>query len=63
METNKKAMTLLKNNKFDLCYQTLMKAEKLLNAYEQENDDFVANDHYNTAASVTFNNIGCYYQK
>jgi hypothetical protein len=40
-----------------------MKAEKMLKAYEQEGDDFVENDHYNSAASVTYNNIGCYYQK
>ena len=74
METNKTAMTYLKKEKFDLCFKILTKAENKLNAYI-DSSEFkgtylyfkpkfpVDNDHYNNAASVTYNNIGCYYQK
>ena len=42
METNKKAMTYLKSERMDLCYKTLMKAEKKLNDFT-EDQNFIGN--------------------
>ena len=41
-------------------YQSLMKAEKMLKQCENQDED---NQEYNNAASITYNNIGWYYQK
>lgn len=62
METNKNAMTHLKNNRFNHCYQTLKLAESKLNSYK-ESENFIENDLFLSAASVTYNNLGCYFQK
>lgn len=62
MEINKQAMTYLKKGQPDQCNHTLMRAEKKLHMYEAS-ADFVENDQYYNAASITYNNMGCYHQK
>jgi hypothetical protein len=62
MEINKNAMTHLKNNRFNHSHQTLKLAEKKLNNYK-ESDNFIENDLFLNAASITYNNLGCYFQK
>ncbi|CAI2379634.1 unnamed protein product [Moneuplotes crassus] len=62
METNRSAMTLLKQGKFENCYKVLLMAEAKLKEYAGS-EDFIEDNEFNSTASVTYNNIGCYYQK
>jgi len=57
METNKKAMSFLKSNRFESCQLTLKLAENKLKKYE-DSQEFIENNAYFNAASITYNNLG-----
>lgn len=62
IEHNKDAMTQLKEEKYAECHQSLLTANQQMKLLEIS-EPFNKTERFNIAASITFNNMGCYFKK